>query len=423
MSTFAPPRRLLRAEGSRRLDQDRPRPHDPGVDTQRAHRLSLPGAALRRDKTGHAPRSSAARLAQVATVALVLVIALLATASAGHGAPATDSGKPDIKEFLLPTPDARPLGITTGPDRDVWFVEFLGNKVGRITLSGRVTEFPIPTPNSTPDAIVTGADGNLWFTEVAGNKIGRITPEGVITEFTVPTPDSRPTVIAAGPDGNLWFTERGRPHPAGALDVAKVGRITTEGVITEFAVPTLGARPLGITGGPDGNVWFTESMVDKVARITPDGVVTEFPLPTACAIRCQPQEITSGPDGAVWFTEAFGNRIGRMTTNGEVTEFDLPHANSGPNVITRGPGETLFFTETGLTPDTGNRIGAITLDGKIVEWDIPTPEAAPIGVTRGPAGDIWFTETGALTNPGEKIGRIVGARGQVTAALRSGQEP
>jgi virginiamycin B lyase len=76
-----------------------------------------------------------------------------------------------------------------------------------------------------------------------------------------------------------------------------------------------------------------------------------------------------------------------------------------------------------LTADTGNQIGAITLDGEIVEWDIPTQEAAPIGVTRGPAGDIWFTETGTLANPGEKIGRIVGARGQVTAALTDGHEP
>jgi virginiamycin B lyase len=112
-----------------------------------------------------------------------------------------------------------------------------------------------------------------------------------------------------------------------------------------------------------------------------------------------------------------------MTTAGEVTEFDLPHPNSGPNVITRGPAGSLIFTETGLTPDTGNRIGAITVEGEIFEWDIPTPEAAPIGVTRGPAGDIWFTETGTLTNPGEKIGRIVGARGQLTAALRSGHVP
>ena len=29
--------------------------------------------------------------------------------------------------------------------------------------------------------------------------------------------------------------------------------------VTEYAVPTAGSRPYGITTGPDGNLWFTES--------------------------------------------------------------------------------------------------------------------------------------------------------------------
>ena len=41
------------------------------------------------------------------------------------------------------------------------------------------------------------------------NQIGRITPDGQITEFAVPTANSRPEFITAGPDGNIWFTEPG----------------------------------------------------------------------------------------------------------------------------------------------------------------------------------------------------------------------
>jgi hypothetical protein len=47
----------------------------------------------------------------------------------------------------------------------------------RILLS--VTEFPIPTADSNPVGITRGPDGNLWFTETQANKIGRITPAGV----------------------------------------------------------------------------------------------------------------------------------------------------------------------------------------------------------------------------------------------------
>jgi hypothetical protein len=39
------------------------------------------------------------------------------------------------------------------------------------------------------------------------NQIGRITTEGTITEYPIPTPDSGPNGITAGPDGALWFTE------------------------------------------------------------------------------------------------------------------------------------------------------------------------------------------------------------------------
>ena len=42
----------------------------------------------------------------------------------------------------------------------------------------------------------------------ASGAIGRITPEGVVTEFTGGiAPASGLRGITAGPDGNLWFTD------------------------------------------------------------------------------------------------------------------------------------------------------------------------------------------------------------------------
>jgi virginiamycin B lyase len=72
-----------------------------------------------------------------------------------------------------------------------------------------VREFPIPTSNSTPVGITAGPDGNLWFTEGGANKIGRITTTGVVTEFPVPTPKRQIIGITAGPahTASVWFTE------------------------------------------------------------------------------------------------------------------------------------------------------------------------------------------------------------------------
>src|SRR5229473_1835782 len=73
-----------------------------------------------------------------------------------------------------------------------------------------------------------------------------------VTEFPVPTASSNPFGITTGPDGALWFTES---SPVGSSG-NNIGRITTADVITEFPIPTPGSRPQGITAGPDGALWF-----------------------------------------------------------------------------------------------------------------------------------------------------------------------
>jgi virginiamycin B lyase len=49
-----------------------------------------------------------------------------------------------------------------------------------------------------------------------------------------------------------------------------------------------------------------------------DGVTTEYTVPTAASV---PQGIAAGPDGALWFTERFANKVGRITTTGVITEY------------------------------------------------------------------------------------------------------
>jgi hypothetical protein len=136
--------------------------------------------------------------------------------------------------------------------------------------AGQITEFRIPTAGSFPAGIARGPDGNLWFTEYIANRIGRITPSGAVTEYVIPTANSRPATITSGPDGNLWFTELGG---------GKIGRITPAGQITEFPAPGLYMYSPGITSGPDGAIWFTTGA--GIGRITPSGSVTEFPTPVS----------------------------------------------------------------------------------------------------------------------------------------------
>ncbi len=292
-----------------------------------------------------------------------------------------------IQEFEIPTPRSDSYGITTGSDGNLWFTESKPYKIGRITPEGILTEFSIPSPphaNPFVTDIVAGPDGNLWFTAVSdASKIGRITPQGVITEFPIPSPNADPVGIAAGPDNALWFTE---------ASANKIGRITTNGAITEFPIPTPRGNPIGITKCPDGALWFTESGTftgnelsggNKIGRITPQGTITEFPIPTS---QSGPIAITAGPDGNLWFTEEVGNKIGRITISGIITEFPLP-TQGDPHEIIAGADGAFWFTE-----GKANQIGRITTTGVVTEFPVPTSQGYPWAITSGPHNTIWFTE-------------------------------
>src|SRR5664279_1935753 len=122
-----------------------------------------------------------------------------------------------------------------------------------------------------------------------------------VIDFPVPVQYSGPQGITGGPDGNLWFTE---------YQANQIGRITPAGVITEFPIPTESSGPWGIVAGADGNLWFTERRGHNIGRITPTGVVTEFPGPTHLL-----NSIAAGADGNLWFT-VVGPTVCRITPTG-----------------------------------------------------------------------------------------------------------
>jgi virginiamycin B lyase len=206
------------------------------------------------------------------------------------------------------------------------------------------------------------------------------------SEFAIPTRSSKPVAITAGPDGALWFTE----YAAG-----QIGRITTDGAITEFKIPTRQSRPDGIVAGPDGAIWFTEG-AGKIGRITVDGQISEFTVPTADA---RPAQITVGPDGALWFTERLAKKIGRITIGGQINEFRTPAGTEQAVGIASGADGSIWFVA-----DRGGRdsIVRVATDGSVTgEFQVGRRSGAVL-LAPGPDGALWYTTAAAA--PG--IGRI-----------------
>lgn len=98
--------------------------------------------------------------------------------------------------------------LASGPDGNIWFTDTGQNKVGRIQTDGTAfTEFTIPTGSSVPLGITSGSDGHLYFVELDGNNVAQVTVGGAITEWPIPTAGSQPYAGTNGPDGNYWFVE------------------------------------------------------------------------------------------------------------------------------------------------------------------------------------------------------------------------
>jgi streptogramin lyase len=311
---------------------------------------------------------------------------MLVAAFLGSGTALATASGPSVTEFESGlTPGVQLWGITSGPDGNTWFTEENNNAVGRITPGGVINEFSDGFPTGNPRGIVSGPDGNLWVAQAGGNGgIARVTKDGVVDEFTVPTAGD-PTDIAVGPDGNLWYVD-----PAANV----IGRITTTGSITEFTDGLSdAAEPTSIVKGSDGRLWFTEQATGKIGAITTAGVITEYS--SGLSGSDEPADIAAGPDGKLWFTlTADPGGIGRISTAGDVMQFsDGLTMNSKPLGIAAGPDGALWFTESAAP----GRIGRVTTQGGITEYSSGLVVITnPWFIAPGPDGNMWFTGNNLL---------------------------
>ena len=129
--------------------------------------------------------------------------------------------------------------------------------------------------------------------------------------------------ITGGPDGQLWFTDYGLPS---------INTMDVSGALTASYLLPVSDTPWGITAGPDGNIWFGDAIEGTGGLAGAVGMVCLVISPPQCPSKnfinrytldpniTGANEITPGPDGAMWFTAHttdFTSFIGRMTTDGK----------------------------------------------------------------------------------------------------------
>src|SRR5262249_3404451 len=152
--------------------------------------------------------------------------------------------------------------------------------------------------------------------EYSGNKIGRITVDGGVDEFAVPTRDSGPHSITAGSDGSIWFTER---------SASKIGQLILAPPASHFLVS---AASSSTAGSPFG---VTVSALDNLNRIVPSYTGTvHFSSSDPQASLPADYTFTAGDNGVHTFPNVTLLTAGTQT----VTVTDTASGTSGSTTIT-----------------------------------------------------------------------------------------
>jgi virginiamycin B lyase len=281
-------------------------------------------------------------------------------------------------------------------------------RAGDPCASPTVTEFPLTAAGGKPTELTVAPDGAVWFTDNGHAAVGRLAVDGTVRMFPL-TLSRQPAGIAVGPGGDVWFTQyawydagrssnpSGPPADPATIGPPAIGRISSDGIMAEFRLPTaegnrmgapdMGATPRGIVAGPDGAMWFTESGADQIGRITGDGTITEYPLPSRSQMHAFPDGITLGPDGAVWFTETLYGGLGRIdVTTKAITEHPIEPRNGGAGLLVKGPDGAVWFGSWDPT------LGRMTTAGKTTFFPV-SPEAEQVNaLIAGPDGRLWIAD-------------------------------
>lgn len=270
---------------------------------------------------------------------------------------------------------------------NVWVTEANAPGIAMLNpITGKEHEFLLPAASRkaglTPTFLEIDQAGNKWFNEAdfsdaTGGKLGRLSPSGVITEWAVPTVGAEIEEIALDHEGNLWFAEQGNisfnPSPN------KVGRLNPHAAtITEYTSPTPNSRPAGIIVAADDTIWFSEHAADKIAHLFPNKArgVTTHVIPVQSKSSPSPSSqpgVPGAPTNPVKTTvPAVTAKISKTISQG-IVEYNLPHTGSRANTEDmRFDSQGNLFYENDATAQIGELVLHDCDDPTIIhEWTIP----------------------------------------------------
>jgi streptogramin lyase len=185
-----------------------------------------------------------------------------------------------------------------GPDKRIWFGTDV-NGIGAHTVGGKTVFYDTQINSEQITGLTVGPDGNIWYTTSSGPHIGKMTTSGVPTNYNVGA--SGGFGLSAGPDGRVWFADPGS---------SRIGAINPDGSGLIYYNAGLTGQPYNVVKAPDGNLYFATATAEEIGRITTAGAIAECPINAPNAFVAL--GITIGPDGNVWSVDNTHSQVAKL---------------------------------------------------------------------------------------------------------------
>jgi virginiamycin B lyase len=212
---------------------------------------------------------------------------------------------------------------------------------------------------------------------VLSSAVCAVAQQRVITQYRLAT-SSAVGNVCSQPGGDVWFVFTG---------IGAIGKIASDGIVTSFAIPTLGPLLPGLVGcafGADGRLYFADQQNKKVVAF--DTLARKFSVYSIPAPNTGVAGMAFGADGNAWIVGPSNNTIYIMTTAGVfLPRIQLPGGRfpHGPSACPNG---NVWFAEVNA-----NRVAKVDLLGTVTEILLPQGWSQPFSTACGLDG-VFFTE-------------------------------
>jgi sugar lactone lactonase YvrE len=229
------------------------------------------------------------------------------------------------------------MGIAVDTSGNLFFADFLTNRIRKVSTSGEVTTIaPNARALSGPRGVVVDATGNIFVAEYNAHRISRIAPDGSISVYAGGSSGDVdgaianaqfefPSALTMDASGNLYVAESAQSRNQ------KIRRITPQGVVStvyDFGDASTGVFHLTVDSS--GMLYGTGvgSLADAVVRIVPGGALTVIAGSAGSSGNVDGVSTTARFSGAtgiavdaagtVYVADANNHKIRRITAQGVV---------------------------------------------------------------------------------------------------------